>query len=81
MAVESELIFLCRRGGVPWSEALELEFWELAAALGLHRVETIADRDTRILIETQAEYWDQTGAQRMAKIAERAERRKGAGKR
>lgn len=75
MALEAELLFLCRRGGVSLIEANELELWELASALGLHRVETYEQRDQREIIDTKAAYWEETQEARMAKMAEYSERR------
>lgn len=46
-----------------------MELWEVAASLGLHRVETVEQRDQREIVETKQKYWDQTGAERMERIA------------
>lgn len=76
MAQEAEIIHLCSRAGITLPVADEMELWELASAIGLHRVETLAMRDQREIVETKAEYWDETQDKRMAIIVERAERRK-----
>lgn len=84
MALESELIYTCTQRGIPWEAAVEMELWQMAAAFGLHRIETRAEHDAREIEEVKAEYWEHTGAERMArmaKVAERRRERKGAGKR
>lgn len=68
MALEAELIYATTSRGLSWESALELELWQLAAALGLHRIETRAQRDNREITEAKSEYWDQTGEARSAHL-------------
>lgn len=58
-----------RLGGMDPSVLRKAPLWEIAAALGLHRIETYADRDMREIVETKQEYWEETGAERMERIA------------
>lgn len=66
MALEAELIYAATSRGLSWESALELELWQLAAALGLHRVETRAQRDNREIVEAKASYFEETGEDRRA---------------
>lgn len=80
LAGEAELIFLVSKIGVPLHAADSMELWELAAAGGLHRVETFTQRDEREIIAKKEEYWDETQAKRRA-IMERRKQRKAEAKR
>lgn len=80
MSLEAELIYATTSRGVAWTAALDMELWQIAAALGLHRLETRADRDQREITDTKAEYWEQTGEARSEMLsgysARRAESKK-----
>lgn len=54
----------------------EMELWEVAAYLGLHRVETREDRDNREIVEAKHDYWERTRSQRMEKFDGYSERRR-----
>ena len=60
----------------PLPVAEEYELWELAAAMGLHRMETVADYTEREIIEKSAAYFEETREQRMDYLSGYAERRK-----
>jgi hypothetical protein len=76
MAVEAELIYAISRAGISMSDAENMELWEIAAAMGLHRKETIADYTEREIVEKSAAYYEETKEVRDAKLAGYAERRK-----
>ena len=76
LAVEAELIYAITRTGIALPVAEEYELWELAAAMGLHRMETIADYTEREIVEKSAAYYEETKEVRDAKLAGYAERRK-----
>jgi hypothetical protein len=76
LAVEAELIYALARAGIALPVAEDYELWELAAAMGLHRVETIADYTEREIIEKSEAYFEETREQRMEKLSGYAERRK-----
>jgi hypothetical protein len=76
MAVESELIYITARAGISWTDAMELEPWQLAAAIGVHRVETREDHDNREIIEAKRAYFEETGEARQAHMAGYSERRR-----
>lgn len=54
----------------------EYELWEVAAATGAYRVETIADYTQREIVEKAEAYYEETKDQRMELLAGYAERRK-----
>jgi hypothetical protein len=75
---------MMRHGGMDPSVLRRAPLWEIAAALGIHRIETYEERDNREIVEVKAEYWEETGQARrehMARVAARRRERKGAGKR
>lgn len=76
MAAEAEIIHACARGMLPLPMAEEMELWEIASYLGLHRIETWEQRDTREIVEKKSELWDETGPARMERMAKVAEERK-----
>lgn len=76
MAVESELIYITTRAGLAWADALELEPWQLASAIGVHRVETREQRDNREIVEAKRAYFEETGEARQAHMAGYSDRRK-----
>lgn len=76
MALEAELIYAATSRGIPWDSALDMELWQLASALGLHRVETRAERDQREIVEAKSEYWDETKRSRADKLSDYHARRK-----
>lgn len=80
LAVEAELIYAISRTGIALPVAEEYELWELAAAMGLHRVETIADYTEREIIEKSEAYYEETKEQRLEKLSGYAERRKARGR-
>ena len=69
MALEAELIYATASRGIPWDSALEMELWQIAAALGMHRIETRKDHDAREITEAKQKYWEETKDQRLAKVA------------
>lgn len=76
MALEAEIIFATASRGISWESVLDMELWQIAAALGMHRVETRAERDSREITETKKAYWEETGEQRMQRVAGYSERRR-----
>ena len=54
----------------------DYELWELAAAVGLHRVETVAQHDEREIVERSEAYWEETQTVRNEKLIGYTERRK-----
>jgi hypothetical protein len=76
LAVEAEILHACSMRGLQPPMADEMELWEIAAYLGLHRKETRAEHDTREITEAKSEYWDETGPDRMERMAKVAEERK-----
>ena len=76
MALEAELIYAATLRGMAWESVLDMELWQVAASFGLHRLETRAQRDQREITATKSEYWDETGEQRMERLAGYSERRK-----
>ena len=76
LAMEAELLFACSLRGLAPTVAQEMELWEIAAYLGLHRKETRADHDAREITESKKEYWEETGPDRMEHLARVAEERK-----
>ena len=75
LALEAELIYAATSRGISWTEAQDLELWQIAAALGLHRVETRATRDAREIVETKRDYFEATKDQRLPKLAGYSEAR------
>jgi hypothetical protein len=53
-----------------------MELWEIAAYLGLHRIETVGQRDQREIVETKAAYWEETREARSAKVNDYATQRR-----
>ena len=68
LRLEAELIHVLHRAGIPLADAEHQELWELAAALGLHRTEPVADRDARRLVEEKEAEWAATQEARMERI-------------
>lgn len=75
MAVEAELIHAFTLRGIPLPAADGMELWELAAACGIHRVETWEARNDREIVEKKQEYWDETAGRRMELLNRRKSRR------
>ncbi len=76
MALEAELIFAATSRGVPWESVLDMELWQLASVFGLHRVETRADYDNRVIVETKKDYWAETHDARAEKLSDYSQRRR-----
>lgn len=76
MALEAELIYATTSRGLSWESAQEMELWQIAAALGLHRIETRAEHDAREIVGKKEEYWEETREQREEKLSGYSERRK-----
>lgn len=76
LALEAEIIHACSLKNLAPPIAEDMELWEIAAYLGLHRKETRADRDTREITEAKAEYFEETGEQRMEHLSGYSERRR-----
>ena len=76
MALEAELIYATASRGMNWDSVLDMELWQIAAALGMHRVETRKARDEREITEYKREYFEETKDARLAKVAGYSERRK-----
>ena len=74
MAVEAELIHAFTQRGITLVHADSMELWELAAACGVHRVETREEHDNREIVEKKQEYWEETVEKRAAIMARRKER-------
>lgn len=75
LRLEAELIHVLHRAGIPLAQAENQELWELAAALGMHRVEPVVDRDERLLVEAKEAEWQATQDARMERIRQRKQRR------
>lgn len=76
MAAEAEIIYYTARAGIGWPDALEMEPWQLASAIGIHRVETLEARDAREITEWHKAYYEETGEARAAHMAGYSDRRK-----
>jgi hypothetical protein len=75
MALEAELIFATTSRGMVWESVEGMELWQIASALGLHRLETRAQRDQREIFEAKADYFEETKDARLEKVAGYSERR------
>lgn len=73
-AAEAELIYLISRIGIPLRDAEQMELWEIAAAGGLHRIETQTERDEREIVAKKEEYWGETVDKRAEIMARRKQR-------
>lgn len=73
-AAEAELIYLISRIGIPLRDAEQMELWEIAAAGGLHRIETQTERDEREIVKKKEEYWGETVDKRAEIMARRRQR-------
>lgn len=69
------MIYAATSRGIAWESLLGMELWQIAAALGLHRLETRAQQDQREIYEAKSDLWDETGEQRMEQMAGYSERR------
>lgn len=76
LAAEAEMIFIVSRIGVPLDVADGMELWELAAAGGLHRIETQTEHDEREIVAKKEAYWAETETKRNEVMARRKERRR-----
>lgn len=76
LAQEAEIIHACGMRQLPVTSADEMELWEVASYLGLHRVETWEERDNREIVEAKEQYWEETGDQRAEKLTGYSERRR-----
>ena len=76
LAQEAEIIHACSMRHLPLPTANEMELWEVASYLGLHRIETYEERDNREIVETKKEYFEETGEQRAEKLSGYSERRR-----
>ena len=74
--MESEIIYITARAGISWADAMEMEPWQLASAIGVHRVETREQRDNREIVESKRAYFEETGEARQAHMAGYSDRRK-----
>jgi hypothetical protein len=59
--MEAEIIHACGVRGLDPRTADGMYLWEIAAYLGIHRLETIEERDQREIVQAKAEYWEETG--------------------
>lgn len=55
---------------------MEMEPWQLASAIGIHRVETLEAKDAREIVEWHRAYYEETGEARAAHMEGYSERRK-----
>lgn len=62
--------------GLALPMADEMELWEVAAAIGAHRIETISEYTEREIIEKAEAYYEETKDRRMDILSGYAERRK-----
>ena len=76
LAVEAEIIHAATQRGIALPMAEEYELWELAAALGIHRIATEGDWKDAEIITEKKEYWEETGSQRSEQLAGYVERRR-----
>ena len=74
LAVEAELIHAFSTRGIPLPVADTMELWELAASVGVHRVETREEHDNREIVEKKEQEWEETKTKRAAIMARRKER-------
>lgn len=76
LRMEAEIIYACATRGLDPRTADDMHLWEIAAYLGMHRLETIEDRDQREVIQAKADYWAETEDTRAPKLTGYSERRK-----
>lgn len=76
LAQEAEILHACAMRNLAPTVADEMELWEVASYLGLHRIETWEDRENREIVETKQEYWEETESERMEKLAGYSQRKK-----
>lgn len=69
------MIYATTSRGMSWESVIEMELWQIASGLGLHRLETRAQRDQREIFETKSDYWEETKEQRQAQMDGYSERR------
>lgn len=76
LAQEAEIIHACSFRGLAPTTADTMELWEIAAYLGLHRIETVEEFNQREIVEAKGEYWEETQRERMDKLAGYSDRKK-----
>lgn len=69
------MIYATTQRGMSWEVVQGMELWQIAAALGIHRVETRADHDAREIVDSKKAYFEETGQARMEKLSGYRERR------
>lgn len=75
-ATEGQLIHIASRSGISLPAADQYELWELAAACGVHLIETWQQHDEREVIARAQKEYEEHKDQRDAKILEVQEQRK-----
>lgn len=76
LAQEAEIIHAMSYRNLPLPIAEDMELWEIASYLGLHRIETLEDHEKREIVEAKQEYWNETASERMERLADYSARRK-----
>jgi hypothetical protein len=76
LRMEAEIIHACATRGLDPRTADDMHLWEIAAYLGMHRIETIEEHDQREIVQAKAEYWEETGDTRAEMLTGYSERRR-----
>lgn len=76
LRMEAEIIHACAIRGLDPRTADGMYLWEIAAYLGIHRLETVEEHDQREIIQAKADYWEETEETRAAKLSDYSERRR-----
>jgi hypothetical protein len=74
--MEAEIIHACGVRGLDPRTADGMYLWEIAAYLGIHRLETIEERDQREIVQKKADYWEETQDKRAGQLTGYSARRK-----
>jgi hypothetical protein len=74
--MEAEIIHACGVRGLDPRTADGMYLWEIAAYLGIHRLETIEERDQREIVQAKADYWEETHDKRAGQLTGYSERRR-----
>jgi hypothetical protein len=74
--MEAEIIHACGVRGLDPRTADGMYLWEIAAYLGIHRLETIEERDQREIVQAKADYWEETQDKRAGQLTGYSERRR-----
>lgn len=75
LTLEAELIYATTSRGMSWEIVENMELWQIASALGIHRIETRKEHDDREIVQSKQDYFEETGEARLARMAGYRERR------